>query len=65
MKCWSDKLIKLTKEYLNYDGTHAKSLKGQFGILNIDNENQTYTITLKSTNQELVYNSVDDIIKSG
>ena len=65
MKTWSKKLIKLSKEYLNYDGTHVKSIKGQFGILNIDNENQTFTITLKSTNQELVFNSVDDIIKSG
>ena len=40
MNKWSDKLIELSKEYLNYDGVNVKSLSGEFGILNIDYEKQ-------------------------
>ena len=65
MRTWSDRLIELSREYLNYDDTHVKSIKGQFGILNIDYENNIYTIKLKSENQSIMFYSVDEIIDSG
>ena len=65
MKKWSDELIELSREYLNYTGTNVKSLKAEFGILNIDYTNQIYTITLFNSNRVLTFNSVDDIINSG
>jgi hypothetical protein len=65
MNKWSDKLIELSREYLNYTDTHVKSLNGQFGILYIDYDNQVYTIKLRSTNQELTFKSVNDIINNG
>ena len=46
MKKWSDNLIKISKEYLNYNGVRVKSLSGDFGILNIDYENKIFTIDL-------------------
>ena len=39
MKKWSDSLIKLSREFLNYDGVNVKSIKREFGILNIDYDN--------------------------
>jgi hypothetical protein len=42
MKKWSDNLIELSKEHLNYSGTMVKSLNGDFGILNISGENFIY-----------------------
>jgi hypothetical protein len=65
MKNWSDKLIELSREYLNYDGTHVKSLSGDFGILNIDYEKQIYKIKSKSSNQEFIFNSVNEIVNAG
>jgi len=65
MKKWSDNLIKLSKEYLNYDETRVKSLNCQFGILNIDYENNIYTISVSNSNQTLTFKSVDEIINSG
>jgi hypothetical protein len=65
MKKWSDKLIELSREYLNYTGTNVKSLKPEFGILTIDYENNIYTITIFNSNQTLTFNSVDDIINAG
>ena len=65
MRKWSDNLIKLSKEYLNYDGTRVKSLNCQFGILNIDYENNIYTISVSNSNQTLIFKSVDEIINSG
>lgn len=63
---WSDKLIELSKEYLEYDGTHCKHQKGIFGILSIDRENKTYTISLKpELTEKLVFNSVSEMINSG
>jgi hypothetical protein len=41
---WSKELIELSKTYLQIDGVSVKSLNGDFGILNIDEENQTYKI---------------------
>ena len=67
MKTWSNKLIELSREYLNYTDTSVKSLKGQFGILNIDYEKKIYTIELKSKseNQTLTFHSVEEIINAG
>jgi hypothetical protein len=62
---WSEKLIELSEEYLEYDGTNVKSLKGQCGILNIDYENKIYKITLFNDNSVLTFNSVDEMIKAG
>ena len=67
MKSWSEKLIELSREYLNYTDTHVKSLSGQFGILTIDYENETYTIELKSKpeNMTLTYKSVEEMVNAG
>ena len=63
MKKWSDDLIKLSREYLNYDGVRVKSLNKEFGQLKIDND--IYTIILSNSNHTLTFTSVDDIINSG
>ena len=65
MKKWSDNLIQLSKEYLNYSGTRVKSLSGNFGELNIDYDNNIYSITISNSNQTLTFNSVGEIINSG
>jgi hypothetical protein len=65
MRKWSDELIKLSKEYLNYDGTSVKSLNGDFGILNVDYKNNIYTIDIHDSDQVLVFKSVDEIINAG
>jgi uncharacterized membrane protein len=65
MKKWSDNLIELSREYLNYPETMVKSLNGDFGILNIDDENNIYTISIRNSNQTLTFKSVDEIINSG
>ena len=65
MNKWSDNLIQLSKEYLNYSGTRVKSLSGNFGELNIDYENNIYTISVSNSNQTLTFNSVEEIINSG
>jgi hypothetical protein len=65
MKKWSDELIELSREYLNYSGVNVKSLKAEFGILNIDYENNIYTIKLFNSNKTLTFNSVEDIINAG
>jgi hypothetical protein len=63
---WSKELIELSKEYLNYDGTHVKSTNGDFGILHIDSKNNVYTISLKPDfNVNLTFNSVPEMLKSG
>ena len=65
MKKWSDKLIELSEEYLNYTGTPVKSLNAQFGILTIDYENNIYTITIRNSEQTFTFNSVDEMINAG
>ena len=65
MKKWSDSLIKLSREYLNYDGVRIKSLSGDFGELNIDYENNIYTVSISNSNQTLTFNSVEEIINAG
>jgi hypothetical protein len=65
MKKWSDNLIELSKEYLNYDGVDVKSLNGDFGVLNINYEKQIYKIIFKTSKQTLIFNSVDEIINAG
>lgn len=65
MKKWSDKLIELSRKNLNYSGVRVKSLSAQFGELNIDYENQIYTIEISNSNQTLIFKSVDEIISSG
>jgi hypothetical protein len=63
---WSKELIELSREYLNYNGTHVKSTNGNFGVLSIDYQNKIYTISLKPEfTENLTFNSVEDIIKSG
>jgi hypothetical protein len=65
MKKWSDNLIELSREHLNYSGTMVKSLNGDFGILNISDENYIYTISIRNSNQTLTFKSVDDMINAG
>ena len=65
MRNWSNSLIELSREYLNYDGVNVKSLKGEFGILKIDYGNQIYTISFLNSNQTLTFKSVDEMINSG
>ena len=65
MKKWSDKLIELSREHLNYDGVRVKSLIPEFGVLNIDYDNQIYTISISNSERTLTFNSVDEIIKAG
>jgi len=63
MKKWSDNLIKLSRDLLQIDGVNVKSIKGQFGKLNI--EDKIYKISIKNTTDVLIFNSIDDIINSG
>ena len=65
MKIWSDSLIKLSREYLNYTETRVKSINGEFGFLTVDYETDIYTITISNSNQVLTFKSVDEIINSG
>ena len=65
MNKWSDNLIQLSKEYLNYSGTRVKSLSGNFGELNIDYDNNIYSISVSNSNQILIFKSVKEIINSG
>jgi hypothetical protein len=65
MKSWSENLIELSREYLNYSETRVKSITGQFGILNIDYDKYIYTIIISNTNQTLTFYSVDEIINNG
>jgi hypothetical protein len=65
MKKWSDNLIELSREYLNYSETMVKSLNGDFRILDIDYENYIYTISIRNSNQTLTFKSVEDIINAG
>jgi hypothetical protein len=68
MKKWSDDLIALSEYYLEIDGTHLKSLSGNFGILYIDYKNNIYTIVLKEPKDNiatLTFKSVDEMIKAG
>ena len=54
MKKWSDNLINLSREYLNYTGISVKSLNCEFGKLTIDYEKDIYTISIFNTNQTLI-----------
>ena len=65
---WSDRLIELSEEYLNYDGVNVKSQNGDFGILNIDYQNKIYKIHLLTENKNnlnLTFNSVSQMISAG
>jgi hypothetical protein len=63
---WSKELQELSREYLEYDGTHVKSKKGKFGILNIDYENKIYTILLKpDLTENLTFHSVQEMLNAG
>jgi predicted oxidoreductase (fatty acid repression mutant protein) len=65
---WSKELIELSRECLNYDNTSVKSQKGDFGILNVDNHNKIWTITLlteNTRNLNLTFHSVEEIIDVG
>jgi len=64
-KKWSEKLIELSEEYLNYSGSRVKSLNGEFGVLNIDYDNKIYYIHISNSENILTFNSVYDIINSG
>jgi hypothetical protein len=65
MRKWSENLINLSREYMEIDGVHLKSLDGDFGILNIDSENKLYKIQLKDSDQVLIFNSADEMIDAG
>jgi len=65
---WSNELIELSEEYLNYDGVNIKTQKGDFGILNIDYQNKIYKINILTENKNnlnLTFNSVSEIISAG
>jgi len=62
---WSEKLIELSEEYLEYSGTRVKSSKGEFGELEIDHDKKIYSINVSNSDQILKYNSVNQIINSG
>ena len=62
---WSDDLIELSREYLNYDGVRVKSLNKEFGQLKIDYDKNIYTIIISNSDHTLTFTSVDDIINSG
>ena len=64
MKKWSDELIKLSIEYLNYDGVNVKSLNGNFGILNVITK-KLYTISIFNTDIVLTFHSVEEMIEAG
>jgi len=64
MKKWSDKLIELSEEYLNYSGTRVKNLNGDFGLLTIDYDNKKYKITVSNSDKILTFNSVQDMINN-
>ncbi len=65
MKQWSRELIEQSRLYLEIDGVNLKSLNGQSSILNINHQNNIYTINIKNTNQTFIFNSVDEIINDG
>ena len=65
MKKWSDKLIELSKEYLNYSGTRVKSQDLEFGTLIIDYNNSIYTIHISNSNKIVIFKSINEIINSG
>jgi hypothetical protein len=65
MKSWSDNLIKLSREHLNYSGSRVKSINGDFGLLNIDYDNNIYTIIISGSSKTMTFNTVDEIINSG
>jgi len=63
MKKWSNDLIKLSRKYLKISGTMVKSLQGEFGILDI--ENNIYYILILNSDITLTFNSVEDILLAG
>ena len=65
MNKWSENLIELSREYLNYTDTRVKSIKGQFGLLTIDYDKDIYSISISNSDKILIFNSVNDIINSG
>ena len=65
MKKWSDNLIELSREYLNYSGSRVKSINKQFGELEIDYKNNIYYIHVSNSEEVLTFNSVEEIINSG
>jgi hypothetical protein len=65
MRNWSDNLIELSREYLNYSETRVKSSDYQFGLLTIDYDNNIYTITISNSDKILTFKSVDEIIDNG
>jgi hypothetical protein len=63
---WSKQLQELSKIYFEIDGTHVKSLKGNFGVLSIDKKSKLYTISIKPDfNISLTFHSVQEMINSG
>ena len=64
-KKWSDELIELSEEYLNYSGSRVKSLLGVQGILDIDYDNNIYYIRISNSEKILTFNSVQKIIDNG
>ena len=65
MKKWSDNLIELSREYLNYSGTRVKSINKQFGELEIDYKNNIFYIHVSNSDEVLTFYSVEEIINSG
>jgi hypothetical protein len=63
---WSKQLQEISEIYLEYDGTHVKSINGNFGILSIDKKNKIYIISIKPDfDVNLTFHSVHEIIKAG
>jgi hypothetical protein len=63
---WSKELQEISKVYLEIDGTHVKSINGNFGILSINRKCKIYTISIKHEfNVNLNFNSVSKMLKDG
>ena len=63
---WSKELQELSAIHFEYDGTHCKSSKGEFGILSIDYQNKNYTVLLKpELTKSYSFNSISEMINSG
>jgi hypothetical protein len=63
---WSKELQEISKVYFKIDGTHVKSINGNFGILSINKKDKIYTISIKPDfNIDLTFNSVSEMLKAG
>jgi hypothetical protein len=62
---WSKILTELSKSYFKIGGCNVKSENAKFGFLIVDNANNLYKITIFNSEEELNFNSVDEMIEAG